>query len=82
MFIREGGEGAGGFWKEHVVMNIHVHRYNSPRQYIVHRRSDIDRKKWYILSTETLSLGYDCGIDNRVKTVIHRSMKEASILIV
>lgn len=44
MFIREGGEG-GGFWKEHVVMNIHVHRYNSPRQYIVHRRSDIDRKK-------------------------------------
>lgn len=28
------------------------------------------------------AIGYDCGIDNRVKTVIHRSMKEASILIV
>lgn len=45
MFIGEGGEGGGALWKEHVVMNIHVHRYNSPRQYIVHRRSDIDRKK-------------------------------------
>lgn len=44
MFIGEGGEG-GALWKEHVVMNIHVHRYNSPRQYIVHRRSDIDREK-------------------------------------
>lgn len=44
MFIREGGEG-GAFWKEHVVKKIHVHRYNSPRQYIVHRRSDIDREK-------------------------------------
>lgn len=32
-------------------MNIHVHRYNSPRQYIVHRRSDIDRKKFYVYDT-------------------------------
>lgn len=76
MFIR-GGEGA--FWKEHVVMNIHVHRYNS-RQYKVHR------KKFYVYDTycapRLWAIGYDCGIDNRVKTVIHRSMKEASILMV
>lgn len=82
MFIREGGEG-GAFWKEHVVMNIHVHRYNSPRQYIVHRRSDIDIERNDTYCAPRLwAIGYDCGIDNRVKTVIHRSMKEASILIV